>query len=222
MEKIKYSDREALEMGLAERIADDLKQALHQKDRVTFAVAGGQTPRPVYELLGGVSMDWDRVDVVLTDERWVPETDPMSNAAMIRESLLQGHAAAAVFHPIYRDGDKTEAIRAAATDVGPFLPIDVALLGMGTDMHTASLFPDDVGLSEAFDLTGPIFVPATSPSGDARVSMGAATLNTANEKHLMIVGKSKKKALKQARKITDPVTAPIMALAHGLVVHWAK
>ena len=222
MKEITYLERDALEMGLAERLADDLLKALSQKDRVTFAVAGGTTPVPVYEFLSAVSLDWARVDIVLTDERWVPESNAQSNASMIKSCLLQDKASAAKFHPIYHEGDRDSAIRRAAIDVGPLLPIDVVLLGMGQDMHTASLFPQDPALALAFEQTGQIFVAATAPNGDARVSMGAATLNSAAHKHLLIVGNAKKQAFEDAKKINDPFAAPIMAVAHGLTVHWAK
>ncbi len=92
-----YSDRDMMAIDVANEVADDLSQALHGQDRVCLAVPGGTTPGPVFDALCAADIDWARVDVVPTDERWVPEDHPRSNARLIKERLLVNRAASARF-----------------------------------------------------------------------------------------------------------------------------
>src|SRR5690606_28637419 len=108
------------------------------EDRITFAVPGGTTPKPIFDVLSGVDLHWDRIDVLPTDERWVAETSDRSNARLVRRHLLTGRAQAARFHPLWRDVPEPEnALDEMIAAVEPLLPIQLALLGMGEDMHCA-------------------------------------------------------------------------------------
>lgn len=95
MELIEYPDRELMMLALADRLASEIGGFLRQQDRVGLAVPGGSTPGPVFDALAGLHLDWDRVDVVLTDERWVPAGSARSNARLVRARLLVRQAAAA-------------------------------------------------------------------------------------------------------------------------------
>ena len=131
---ITYPDKDLLVMGLPDRLSADLKSALLTHEHVSFAVAGGTSPGPVFKLLSAVSLDWDRVTVLPTDERCVPPDHARSNARLIRETLLQGPASAARFQPLFTDAQSSDQVSAS---VAKLAPISVALLGMGADMHTA-------------------------------------------------------------------------------------
>lgn len=222
MKKIRYPDAEMMAMDLANALAGELAAILNTKDRVTLVVSGGRTPAPVFDFLCGASLEWERVNVMLTDERWVPESDARSNTRMLREHLLVGKAAAATLIPMYQDTDTPEqALPDLSKAIGPLLPIDILVLGMGADMHTASLFPGADRLAEAFDDHAPILLPMrTAAANEPRVTLTAPVLRDAMTTHIVFTGKDKNKALKAARKIGDPLQAPIQAFLRGSTVHW--
>ena len=224
MKLIEYTDSDIMWMDLANTIAGELNRALMTHDRVSLAVPGGTTPGPVYDVLSAISLDWDRVDVILTDERWVPEDNPRSNAALLRERLLVGKAAAANFIPYYTGGDEPDVdLVDKAKDVRALCPITFLLLGMGTDMHTASLFPGADRLKKALGEDAPELLAIHAPGADeARVTLSANVLNGAMQKHLVILGDEKRESLEKADEIGDPLRAPVAAVLDGLTVHWAR
>ncbi len=217
-----YPDRELLHMGVADVLSRDLTVALSRPGRVSFAVPGGSTPGPVFDLLSGLGLDWERVDVVLTDERWVSEDDPRSNTRLLREHLLKGRAAAASLVPLHADtGTPEESLAVLEGGVRAILPLNVALLGMGEDMHTASLFPGGDKLATALSANAPSLVAMRAPgAGEARVTLTMPVLRGALARHLLIAGEAKRAALEAARGKL-PEEAPIAALLDGLEVHWA-
>lgn len=223
MNFIDYSDEEQLSIGLADRLAGALKNALLNHERVSFAVPGGTTPGPVFDTLCAASLDWDRVDVLPTDERWVPEGDPRSNAGLVRGRLLTGRAAAARYLTFHGAGESPEVAAAAlAEQVAPLLPISVLLLGMGPDMHCASLFPGTEGLEAALAPDAPAVVamhPPTQP--EPRLSLSAAALDSALSKHLLITGMAKRDALERAMTL-PPEEAPVGAVLSDMNVHWTE
>ena len=98
---IDYHDRDLLVMDLANKLAGDLREALGHQDRASLVVPGGSTPGPIFDVLCAADIDWERVDVMLSDERWVPDTSERSNTKLLRERLLIERAAAARFVPLY-------------------------------------------------------------------------------------------------------------------------
>ena len=103
MDLVEYPDRDMLMLGLADRLASSLRRDLAVKDRVSFSVPGGTTPGPVFDMLSAVDLNWDRVDVILNDERWVPESSERSNTALLRRRLLTGAASSANLVPLRSD-----------------------------------------------------------------------------------------------------------------------
>jgi 6-phosphogluconolactonase len=217
-----YPDTEMLAINLANVLAGKLTAALMHEDRATLVVPGGTTPGPVFDALCDADLDWSRVDVMLSDERWVPEDDPRSNARLIRARLLTGRAAAATFHPFYAGGDDPEAVLSdVESRIAPLLPVSVALLGMGADMHTASLFPRGDNLRLALDAGAPILVTMRAPGLDCtRVSLSAPVLRAALSLHLVIIGQDKRDALDRAMTL-PPEEAPVAAILPEAEVHWA-
>ena len=223
MNIIEYADREMLVMNVANKLAGNLKSALSGNDRATFAVPGGTTPGPIFEMLSATALDWSRVDVLLTDERWVGEGDERSNARLVKETLLTDHAAAARFIPFYREGlSPGEGAEEVAPTLAPYVPLSVALVGMGDDLHTASLFPGDPSLPAALANNAPLLCPVY-PEGQstARVTLPAHVLNGALNKHLVIFGSEKRAALKRAESLSA-LEAPISTLLDDLQVYWAE
>ncbi len=218
-----YPDREMLAMDLANQIAGELREALSHQDRAALAVPGGTSPGPVFDALCAARLDWDRVDVLLTDERWVPESSDRSNTRLLRERLLTDRAAAARYLPLYADADTPEEKLAdLAAAIVPSLPLAVVLLGMGADMHTASIFPGADKLAEALAPNAPTLLAMRAPGApEPRITLSAPVLEGATKKHLAIYGAQRRGVLQEARGLA-PVEAPVNAILDGAVVHWSE
>ena len=223
MEIVEYPDRELMMIALADRLASELATAVRGKGSVSFCVPGGTTPGPVFDTLSGLSIDWDRVTVFLNDERWVPESHERSNARLVRQRLLTGRAAAAAFVPLYADTPEPEQALDALTEaLSPHLPIDVLLLGMGADLHTASLFPGADRLAEALAPDAPVLMALRAPgAGEPRVTLTARVLADAMACHILITGAEKRAALDRARGLPAE-EAPVNAVLTNATVHWAE
>jgi 6-phosphogluconolactonase len=229
-----YPDRDTLMRGLAELVADQLRAAHatkhHAPDgarrRVTLAVPGGTTPGPCLAALSEADLAWADVDVLATDERMVPEFSDRANSRLIRETLLQNAAGAARLIHYHAAGTFLEpvldTIRARVAET---LPIDVAVLGMGADMHVASLFPGAPGLAEALAPDAPPLVrvePADQP--EARLTLPARVLRGASVIHILITGADKLAALERALADGPVEEAPVRAVLTApcpVTVHYA-
>lgn len=223
MELITYPDRELMELALADRLASGLAAALRGQARASLCLPGGTTPGPVLDILSDLDLDWGRVTVFPGDERWVDMDSPRSNARLLRERLLRGRAAAAQLVPLYLPGARPEDRLAEIEEtLRPHLPITVLLLGMGEDMHTASLFPGADRLAEALAPDAPILVPIRAPAApEPRVTLSARVLRAAQRIEVMITGPEKRAALDRAQNL-PPAEAPIRALLDHATVHWAE
>jgi 6-phosphogluconolactonase len=222
MNFIEYPDSDMMMIDLANQIAGDLNAALLHEESVCLAVPGGTTPGPLFDVLCAADLPWDRVDVMLTDERWVPSDSDRSNTKLIRERLLVNRAAAARLLPLYMEADQPEQVLGEMeTMIAPELPIAVLLLGMGADMHTASLFPGAEKLSEGLAPDAPILMPIrATTTQETRVSLSARVLDGALRKHVVIIGAEKRAAFEKAQGL-DAIEAPIRAVLTGADVHWA-
>lgn len=223
MKLIEYADRDMLAIDLANTLAGELKNALVHDQTVSLAVPGGTTPGPIFDALCGADLDWDRVRVLATDERWVPPDHARSNAQLICGRLLVDRASDAQFLPLYLPAEEPDGVLADIEAVlAPELPISVLLLGMGDDMHTASLFPGARGLTKALASDAPILSvlhPDNQP--EIRISLSARVLDGAISKHLVIFGMKKRDALERAMTL-PPEEAPVQAVLNDMIVHWAE
>lgn len=217
-----YPDRDMMMMDLANTLAGDLKNCLLQHPWASFVVPGGTTPGPIFDTLCASALEWDRIHVFLSDERWVPETSERSNTRLLRERLLVNRAAEAVYLPLYADTETPEqGIPSVEAALDRELPISVLLLGMGADMHTASIFPGADQLELALAPDAPILVPMRAPGApEPRVTLSARVLAGAMTTHVVITGKEKRTALEAAAAL-PPVEAPINSVLKNATVHWA-
>ena len=176
---------------------------------------------PFLEALSEAELAWKDVRVMPTDERMVSERSPRSNARLIREALLKGKAAEAQFVDMYEPLLGARRARVAAA-----LPIDVLVLGMGADMHTASLFPNAPELGAALADGAPEILEINPPGQpEARLTLTAPVLRAASVVHILITGADKLAALERALAGGPVEEAPVRAVltAPGPVtVHYAE
>lgn len=218
-----YPDREFLMLGLANVIAGQLADFLRREGKASLSVPGGTTPGPIFDTLSGVDLDWGKVSVFLNDERWVPEESPRSNTRLLRERLLRGKAAAAQLVPLYAPVPAPEqALDGLSEGIAPHLPISVLLLGMGADMHTASLFPGADRLEQALAADAPVLMALRAEAaGEPRITLTAPVLRGAMNIHILITGTEKRAALERAMELS-PLEAPVRAVLDNATVHWAE
>lgn len=223
-----FPSAETLAAALAEAVMQALADAVERRGRAFLAVSGGTTPKRFLEALSGRALDWAKVTVTLVDERFVPETSGRSNAALIRNSLLTNKARAARFLPLFHEAPTVEQAAetaAAALDPAPW-PLDAAILGMGTDGHTASFFPDAAGLDALLDPAGDARVlPVRAASaGEPRLTLPLARLLEAGFLALHIEGEEKRRALGAALSPGGqrPVSAVFAHARHKVPVYWTN
>jgi 6-phosphogluconolactonase len=213
-----YADRQALTLGMVDAIEATLLAAIASRGAACIALSGGTTPIEVYKALSQRDLPWSQVQLTLTDERWVEVSDPASNEAMIRATLLQGPAAQARLTGFKTPAATPELAEAQVDAALATLaqPFDLVLLGMGEDAHTASLFPGGAGLDAAMDLAGRLRVRAVQPAGGgvARLSLTLPCLVSARRIALLITGDAKWAVYKKACEPGPLLVAPVRGVLH--------
>ncbi len=228
-ERHDYPDRETLAEGLATGIAGLLAGGIAIRGHASLAVSGGSTPKLFFRHLAEAQIDWSAVTIILVDERIVPADHERSNARLVRENLLQGPAAAARFVPFVTDAATPEDCAQASgrlIDV-PENRLDAAVLGMGTDGHTASFFPFGNRLLKALDLeTRENVIAMEAPgAGEPRLTLTLPFLLDTRFLALHIEGDEKAAVLERAMAGRDPLEMPVRAVLQQAVlplhVFWA-
>ena len=225
----RFDSLQAASRALAEQIVAALRLALATRVSASLAVPGGRTPVPLFHALRDADLDWSRIGVTLTDERWVAESHAASNAALVRGELLSGPAAAARFMPLY---DGSASATGAATAVWRNLqrlarPFDAVVLGMGEDGHCASLFAGNDALAAALDSgAAPACVAMRAPAEPReRISLNLAALLQTRRLFLFMTGTAKRELLlaagQHARRAQWPVAALLARRQPITEVYWA-
>lgn len=193
-------DKSELPARAAEKIAELLRTTDEARGRACVALAGGTTPRAVHEALAArKDVPWERVHVFFGDERCVPPDHPDSNYRMAKESLLDRVPIPA--QQIHRPQAEAPNHDAAARAYEALLPpeLDLVILGIGEDGHTASLFPRSPALNERARRYIPVIGPKPPPE---RLTLTAPALETAGDIVMLAVGSGKAEAV--ARALTGP------------------
>ena len=163
---------------------------------------------------------------MLTDERFVPENSPRSNTRLLKETLLKSYAAAALLVPMVAASDAPEdVLNGLEEGLRPALPLDVVVLGMGEDMHTASLFPGADKLEEALSANAPLLLPMRAEgAGEPRITLTAPVLRQAGAVHVLITGTPKLDALQAALLEGPEADAPIRVVLNrpDTEIHFAE
>jgi 6-phosphogluconolactonase len=186
--------------ALAEQIATTIQQILTQKPQAVLAVSGGKSPIKLFEKLSHYDLAWERVTITLVDERFLPVNHPDSNENLVHNHLLINNAENAHFVGLYTNLD----ILACANNANLHIKsIDIAILGMGEDGHTASIFPCCKELNSALDiqLTPEKYIitnPTTAPY--QRIGLSLAGILEVKHIFISINGNSKLAIIKDAAK----------------------
>ena len=209
--------------SLASTVEVELNNAIKNRGLATFVIPGGTTPKPFFNIIRDSDIEWEKITIFPTDERWVSMENSRSNARLIQSELLTGRASKANFVTLYKK-NKTldQGASLLAENISNYLPIDVLVLGMGVDMHTASLFPGSPGLALAQSMNAAEVVPVTplDNSLEPRVTLSARVLEKAVNTHVLIIGLEKKNAVKEAEN-REPASAPISQFLPNATVHWS-
>ena len=195
-------DQAALIEKALDLVVAKANQAIADRGKFTIALAGGNTPRPLYERLATQDLPWEQVHVFWGDERYVPVTDPDSNEGMARQAWLdQISMPPENVHPIPTSApDPAEAaqtyeqqlLRFWGISPGDFAPLDVILLGMGPDGHTASLFPRTQALQVCDRM-----ITVGNKDGQPRITFTVPLINHGRCVMFLVTGENKRPALAQ-------------------------
>lgn len=212
-----------------------LNDAIAERGEATFMVSGGSTPEPLYQSLSQVDLDWQSVYVALVDERWVDLEHEKSNEAFTLQHLIQNKAAAA--NLIGMKNTATTAQEGLADCESAYQqlaqPFDITILGMGSDGHTASLFPHAQGLeaaliADANELCAAITAHQSEVTGTIteRMTLSLAGLLRSKSLLLLITGDEKLAVLRKAQAGTDVNEMPIRAVLQQqqvpVIIYWAR
>ena len=198
-------DEEAAAQAAAEALAADLRGG------GTFVLAGGSTPRRCYELMASLPVPWARVTILFGDERCVGPHDAGSNYLMARRAFLDQVSPASV-HRIAGELGPEEAAARYDRVVAALRPLDVVLLGVGEDGHTASLFPGAPTL-DAHGSAIPVFDSPKPPP--ERVSLTLEALREGRRVYFLTTGAAKQDAIRQAER--GEVPSGMIPQAHWFV-----
>ena len=219
-----FNDRRELDAALASAVSERLQVAVASRGKAYLVVSGGSTPANLFTFLARTTIDWDRVVVLLADERWVADDDKDRNERLVRETLLTQNASDAEFVSLIpASGEDDNDIASVLATLASLPEFDVVLLGMGEDAHTASLFPCAAELAAGMTtredalITRPLSAPYT------RVSLSKNRLLNTRHGMLHIVGEKKRAVLERALQSGNEMQYPISAFVgqSGFDCWWA-
>jgi 6-phosphogluconolactonase len=184
-----FPDAERLAAAGAAIVAESLRST----PALRLVLAGGNTPRRCYTILAGMDLEWSRVTVLFGDERCLPPLDPETNYQIANDSLLRIACPATVHRIPGELGPESAA--AAYEPIVAAAPLDLVLLGIGTDGHTASLFPGNPALGATGHVVG---VRGAAKPPPERVSLTLGALRGAKRVVILAAGADKKDAVRKA------------------------
>ncbi len=225
-----FDSKEQLTDLATDIISARLTEDINQSGSASLMVSGGSTPEPLYTKLSQTKLPWDSVKIGLVDDRWVRETDTGSNAAFIHRTLLKGFAKAGTFVPMKTPhatpAQGQASVEALYQHIGQ--PYSALVLGMGTDGHTASWFPQSTGLEQALSSTNIVQAVTAKPSAVTgayleRMTLTRDAVSQSKLALLLITGEPKRRVFEAALepKSDAPIRAAIEALGERLIVLWA-
>lgn len=229
-----FKNRQEMVAALQQECVSALTSAIEERGEATFMVSGGSTPEPLYQSLSNVELDWGAVYIALVDERWVDFDHDKSNEAFTVKHLIQNEAVIANLIGMKNTAETAqeglEDCEAAYQQLAQ--PFDVTILGMGSDGHTASLFPHAQGLEAALNPDSPEICAAITANQSEvtgaiveRMTLSLAGLLRSKTLVLLITGDEKLAVLRKAQAGTDvnemPVRAVLQQQKVPVSIYWA-
>ncbi len=229
-----FSNQQALFEKVAARCKGLLETGLATNGKASFVVPGGTTPAPVFQQLSQQPLDWENIQIAASDERWLAPSHQQSNQKLIQSSLLINLASKASLIAMKNSHSTAAAGEAECNQAYQALhsPIDIVMLGMGTDGHFASLFPGSPQIKSALDLNSTksciaIDAEGCEIAGDytERMSMTLAALTNSKLIILLLTGEQKLEVIKTAKQTKTTTNLPITALLNqtkvDVDIYWA-
>lgn len=203
-----HPDYETLSHAAAEQVSAGIRTVLADQDEAAVALAGGSTPRRLYELLGEANVPWDRVHLFWGDERFVPHDHPRSNVRMVRETLLaEAEVPSSHVHSMPTDGAPGNAAARYEETLRHHLgnrehTFDLVLLGLGDDGHTASLFPEALPFPDDNAWVRAVTAPDRHDIA-RRLTCTLRAFNQARRAYFLVSGESKQDAVRRVLDAED-------------------
>ena len=212
----RFENDDLLALSLARTVAENLQNALFEKGEASLIVSGGSTPKKFFHALSQIDLGWENVKIGLCDERWVAPIHPDSNEKLVREALMVGYASKATFIGMFIDGLEAYDAQSACGEkiTSSFPSFDVMVLGMGEDAHTASLFPRNPKLKEAFDTHQPCISIEPLSAPHTRMSLTLSAILSSKHLYLHFQGEKKLSLYHQALESDHRLEMPICAILH--------
>jgi len=208
-----YPDMATLATALSRTIAEDLTAAMAARHRATLVVPGGTTPGPLFDALSLAPIDWSRVTVTLTDERWVSVEDAASNENLVRRRLLRNNAAHAGFVSWRSAGEtRADAQEALEPKMAALWPFDVCVLGLGADGHVASLVPGAEGFNNAMHGEGLVAPVMAAGAAGAAERLSLTWRAIARSRRIVVVSSGAAKRAVFEGALKGDGAQPIVAL----------
>ena len=213
-----FTDKAKLELELAEEISQKLDLELKNKGEANLLVSGGSTPKKLYEILSNKKIDWKNVSIGLIDERFVATNTEESNELLIKNTLLKNKAADAKFIGlIFNINDYKENLNITISKHKPFYKsITCSILGMGSDGHTASLFPNFEEVYTDDSIYGDKMIINTKATSEPSKRISYTKAKILSSKHLFLYfnGKEKLDVFNSAKENKNASIRPISAFIH--------
>jgi 6-phosphogluconolactonase len=219
-------NRAELDKVLSEQIYAGLSLAIKQDGYASLAVSGGRTPAAMLTMLGSKALDWEKLQTLLVDERWLRPDHEQSNEKMLRDSLLSGGASQSQYIPLVNDcanADDGQHQTEILLDTLNW-PLTIVHLGMGNDGHTASWFhdaPEYPNIMHAHEQHCIAIHPGAAPY--TRISLTPAAVFNSNKIVIQLYGKAKRDILESAlaRDADYPISLVLHQQQVPVEIYWA-
>jgi len=231
----KFSTRDELFSAVAKRCEVQLSQSINNNGKASFIIPGGTTPAPAFKKLANSNLDWEKITVAQSDERWVEADHPQSNQGLTAKTLLIDNASIAGYLPMKNSASSTgEGLKECDASYGQLAsPFSLTMLGMGLDGHIASLFPGSKEIEQGLDLSNQDLCIAIDASGcevagdyPKRMSLTMSAILTSELILLLVTGKEKLEVIQTALINNQPLVQPVAAILNQtnvpVEIYWSE